>query len=437
MVSPEAGVVKRVRSGDAVFVGRVTRDLLAASDGTQRVADLLTACAHDPAVEDSEALGAIAELARLVATEMVVLSDEPRRSAVDLLGDRATHYPLNLQVELTAVCNSRCYYCYRGSRPGLAEDRLTTAQLLRILEDLASHGLQSVELTGGEPMLHEDFVEILRFCGERFTTVALLTNGTCLTDAIFETLRSFREKLVISISLDSADADLHDRRRGLRGAFASTTEAIRRLTADGFFVRVSTVVDEGNWDGIDRTMELAQRLGARLFAYTPLLPLGRGAKTFHDWARDPRAILEQERQLRSKYRGFLQLLSEESALDLEHPGGCGAGFRTYAMDPSGRIRPCVTFDADTAVFGSLRDESPRAVFGGPLAGAFAALTPPEPKGCSGCRYAMFCQGCSLRASIASAWVPPGECAWLRQPAPARWRELIRAAGGRTARPVPA
>jgi MoaA/NifB/PqqE/SkfB family radical SAM enzyme len=83
-----------------------------------------------------------------------------------------------------------------------------------------------------------------------------------------------------------------------------------------------------NSKDVEPTVVLAQELGAAMFAYTPLLPMGRGAQHFKRWNHDAAAIHKQEQELRAKYPRFLQVLREESVLDLKLPGGCGAGYRT-------------------------------------------------------------------------------------------------------------
>ena len=367
---------------------------------------------------------AAAELVDLVRSDYVELEPEPSAHPLHTSGNARIFYPLNLQVELTARCNLNCFYCYRDSGPTIREERLTTEELLGILDRLKEHGLQSVELTGGEPLMHPAFGRVLDFCGERFPLVALLTNGTCITSKTVAVMLRHQRKMVVSISLDSHRADVHDKRRGVVGAFERTTNAIRMLADLGFLVRVSMVVDEGTWPDVEGTLLLARSLGARLFAYTPMLPLGRGAAVFSQWTFDQHAIFLEEQGLRAKYAGFLQLLSEESVFDLESEGGCGAGYRTYAMDPQGRVRPCTTFDADSAVFGSLRTSSPIEVFGSPLAEAFSHLTAPHPNACGGCELVAYCQGCELRGFLASKGLAEGECSWLRSPAASAWSREI-------------
>jgi radical SAM protein with 4Fe4S-binding SPASM domain len=426
-VSPSYGFLRHPVSGDSVFMHAEALDLLCACDGTRRVRDLLEErLLVAPAARDRLAR-AVVELVDLARRDMLLLHEQPRHAPPAITGSREAYYPLNLQIELTAACNLRCFYCYREAGAHGAPERLATGELLDILDVLHGHGLQSVELTGGEPMVHEDFARILRFCGERFALVALLTNGVCLTKARVESMLPFRRKMVVGVSLDGSTAETHDRRRGVPGAFARTTAGLRRLAEHGFLTRVSMVVDEENWDDVERTLLLARELGASLFTYTPLLPIGRGAAHFRLWEEhDPAAMVQREKELRARYKGFVHVVSEESIFTLQESGGCGAGYRNYAMDPVGNVRPCVTFDPHVAVHGSLRTDSPHEVFGGPLAYAFAQVIPPDPVQCAPCPYRVFCQRCLVRGLIGSTWLEEGACTWLHDPASARWRALVQA-----------
>jgi antilisterial bacteriocin subtilosin biosynthesis protein AlbA len=423
-VAPALGVVQSLATGETVFVGRCARELLARCDGTVSVRGLAEGALGRGKFTEDELGAALVELAHLAALGLLVLTPDPALRQPAMTGDLQVHYPLNLQVELTARCNLRCFYCYRGSSPGLKEDRLSTEELMAILDRLHGLGLQSVELTGGEPMVHKDFVDILKFCGSRFRMIALMTNGTCVTPRALDAMLPLREKMILSVSLDSHIAEVHDQRRGRKGAFARTTRAIRLLADHGFRLRVSMVVDEETWTHLEPTLLLARKLGASMFSYTPLLPMGRGIEHFRPWDRDARAIRAQEEELREKYGSFLHDLGQRSLADLKMPGGCGAGYRTYAMDPQGRIRPCVTFDQNSAIFGSLREKSPEEVFGSSLGDAFAAVTPPQPDVCGRCEHRAFCQNCLMRGLDASRWIPEGECAWLRESTVAAWHESV-------------
>jgi radical SAM protein with 4Fe4S-binding SPASM domain len=432
-ISPTYGYVQHTLSGESAIVHQGTKDVLLACDGTKRLRDILNQL-HNISNKESWPVKTILELVNLTSQGFLIMDSEAYHVPPKVTGSPKIHYPLNLQVELTVNCNLRCFYCYREAQPYPQEQRLTTDELYSILATLRNHGLESLELTGGEPMLHPDFDSILQFCGNSFPLVAILTNGTLLTEQRINAMLPFRQKMVVSISLDGSTSDLHDQRRGMAGAFTRTTQGIRRLSEQGFLTRVTMVVDETNWDDVERTLLLAKSLGATVFAYSPLLPLGRGKDKSCLWQNhDAYSVSQQEQKLRTKYAGFMQVLSDESVFNLHEPGGCGAGYRTYTMDPMGYIRPCVTFDANVAVFGSLRTQTPEEVFGNPLANAFATLTPPQLDVCSKCDYHAFCQNCQLRALVAtSEWIPEAECTWLQQPLPNKWLQLVRQSTMKTA-----
>jgi radical SAM protein with 4Fe4S-binding SPASM domain len=245
--------------------------------------------------------------------------------------------------------------------------------------------------------------------------VGVLTNGTRLDGRLARQFADMGEKLMYSVSLDASTAELHDARRGVKGAWARTTSNIARLAALGVAIRVSMVVDERNFDDIEKTLLLARSLGARAFSYSPLLPLGRGKDLFTThWTMNGADVLRKENELAERYRGFLGVLSEEAVCEVEGEEGCGAGYRTFALDPWGNVRPCATFGPQELVFGNLRSQSLEEVFGHPAVFAMKQLRAPSPEFCSGCRHADFCRYCLLRGLHASEDEP--DCGWRKQAA---------------------
>ena len=291
---------------------------------------------------------------------------------------------------------------------------MPTEELLGLLARLHAAGLRAVELTGGEPMLHADFPRILDFCAERFQLVGVLTNGTLWREDIARRFQAMGPRLLLSISVDGSTAAAHDLRRGVPGAFARTTRNIRRLAALGVKVRVSMCVDEESFADLEDTLLLARDLGAVAFSYTPVLPLGRG----RDWAPpgwrlDGQEVMRAERDLAERYAGFLTVLPADALCGLEGEGSCGAGFRTYTMDPWGRVRPCATYSPEELVIGDLRRQGIEEVFGSPVSAAMENLPVPGRPVCAGCRLELFCRYCGLRGLRGSQLVE--HCAWAELP----------------------
>jgi radical SAM protein with 4Fe4S-binding SPASM domain len=341
------------------------------------------------------------------------LSEMPSPNAPRVTGSRTAFYPPHMSIELTEGCNLRCDYCYRESDSSKLA-HMPTERLLGLLGKLREGGLRSVELTGGEPLLHRDFRGILEFCARHFTMVGVLSNGTLVDERLAQQFAAMGEKLLFSVSLDASTAPAHDARRGVAGSWERTKRGIARLAELGVGIRVSMVVDERNFDDLENTLLLARSLGARAFSYSPLLPLGRGRELFNTvWNRSGDEVFAREADLAQRYKGFLGVLSEESVCEVEGEEGCGAGYRTFGMDPWGNVRPCATFGAQELVFGNLLTQSMEEVFGHPAVFAMNRLRTPSPAFCVDCRHFGFCRYCSLRGLHASGSEP--DCAWRSQP----------------------
>lgn len=420
---PSHGLLINEKGDYVERLDRETSAILAQCDGSSTIGNLISHLGSTGG-DDTEIYLALIKLADLANRQFLNLTVQPTKVRPRVLGDSGIYYPRHIQVELTTSCNLRCSFCYRNAHSPGRDVRLTTDELLGILQNLQYHGLQSLELTGGEPLIHRDFMQILFFCAERFTIVGVLTNGTLLTEQLVTQMKPLRNKMAVGISLDGPIAEIHDQRRGQKGAFDRTTKAIKLLADAGFVTRVSMVFDENTWDYVEPTLLLARSLGASSFGYSPVLPLGRGKNNFRTWSKDGKQVLEEEKKLRAKYRGFIDLLPEKSTISNKTRGGCGAGHQTFALDPTGHIRPCVSFDEKMAIYGSLTQTDAHIVFGGTLASAFANLKAPQPDICGQCKYSWFCVDCPLRGLTGMEWIGRENCNWFKQPNTARWYELV-------------
>ena len=385
-------------------------EFLNACDGQHRLKEAIP----DTFQGDWEDIKLLGFVINAIRAGWLELQEAPSQRTTRVTGSRTAFYPPHLSIELTEGCNLRCDYCYRNSDASKL-NHMPTEELLSLIDKLWAAGLRTVELTGGEPTVHRDFRKILAFCADKFAMVGVLTNGTRLDDQLAQQFAELRNKLVYSVSLDASTPELHDARSGVKGAWERTTRNIARLAALGVGIRVSMVVDERNFDDLENTLLLAKSLGALAFSYSPLLPLGRGKDVFNtNWKMKGADVFRKESYLAERYKGFLGVLSEDAVCEVEGEEGCGAGYRTFAMDPWGNVRPCATFGADELVFGNLRTQTLDEVFGQPAVFAMKQLRAPSPEFCFGCPHADFCRYCFLRGLHASEDVP--DCVWRKQPA---------------------
>ena len=265
--------------------------------------------------------------------------------------------PRNAVWELTLACNLRCVHC--GSRAGWARStELSTAECLDVVDQLADLGGELLTLSGGEPLLREDWDAIARAAVGRGLTVNMVTNGTCVDEAAAG--RAVQAGLCnVGVSIDGPE-EVHDAIRG-RGAFRAAIRGIGRLRDAGMSVAVLTTVHLWNLPWLEATRLLAIDLGARQWRLQLGKPMGSLAD--HDeMTLRPRQIPGLVREIvRMKAAGGIHVAVGDSIgycgpgdRELRGRGwrgrpeawhGCQAGLQAIGIESDGGIKGCLSLQA--------------------------------------------------------------------------------------------
>ena len=363
--------------------------------------------------EERKKILALSGIMQLVEKKVLLATPHFIDCKNKVIDERNVFYPRSMHIELTAKCNLNCYYCYRESDINVSENRIKTQDLLNTINFLSDRGLSVVELTGGEPLMHPDFEEILDYCSEKVEIISVITNGTLMTPKIINKIASKKNKVFVSISLDNYREEEHDKRSRVNGSFAKAVDAIRQLSKQGIIVRAAMAVDENSWHDIEKTLLFAKEIGATKFTYSPVMPFGRASENFKLWNNvNGFEIIDLEKKLIAKYGDFLHVMERESVSSLMTNGGCGAGSRNFALDPYGNVRICTTFDSKK-IIGNIITQNPKDIFSSDICRLMSEIKPPTITDCQDCRFAMFCTGCVLRAMKAAGIVGVDSCRWLK------------------------
>ena len=138
-------------------------------------------------------------------------------------------------------CNLACDYCCVRSSPRADPRMLSLDQVRRVAAEAQAAGVRELWLTGGEPFIRADIVELLEACAIQLPTT-VLTNGILLRGKRLAALSHLpRNRLALQVSLDSPDPELHDRHRG-PGSWDGAVAGIRAVKAAGFRVRVAATL---------------------------------------------------------------------------------------------------------------------------------------------------------------------------------------------------
>jgi uncharacterized radical SAM superfamily Fe-S cluster-containing enzyme len=143
-------------------------------------------------------------------------------------------------------CNLACDYCCARSSPRASARRLGVDVGRRACEEFAGLGGREILLTGGEPFLDPDLVELVKTAA-RWAPVTILTNAMLLARGSRRRMLDALDpsRVSMQVSLDSGTPALHDRHRGA-GAFDRARAGIALLRELGFHVRVAATVDEAD-----------------------------------------------------------------------------------------------------------------------------------------------------------------------------------------------
>ena len=253
--------------------------------------------------------------------------------------------PFGLLAELTYGCPLHCPYCSNPLDLGAHRDELTTAEWLRVLAEARELGVLQLHLSGGEPLLRRDLVEIVRGASGLGLYTNLITSALGLTPRRAGELRAAGLDHV-QISVQADEAALSDRIAGTP-SFDRKLAAARLVKQVGWPLTLNVVLHRQNLDRVDRILDLAEELGADRVEL---------ANTqYYGWALRNRAGLlptraqveraeAVARAARARLAGRMEIVYVLPDHHSPYPKPCmgGWGRRQLTVVPNGDVLPCPT-----------------------------------------------------------------------------------------------
>lgn len=198
---------------------------------------------------------------------LVTAKGEPRaRVAVKAL--------TTLWLNTGTLCNLTCLNCYIESSPtNDALAYLTAAEARAYLDEIRTLGLpvREIGITGGEPFMNPDILEMIGEALDRGFEVLVLTNAMKPMEHRKAGLLKLKsDRLTIRVSLDHHTAAVHEAERGA-GTWAKTIEGLQWLSDEGFSLAVAgrRLTQEDEATARAGYAALFERLGVRVDAFDP------------------------------------------------------------------------------------------------------------------------------------------------------------------------
>lgn len=297
--------------------------------------------------------------------------------------------------DITGECNLRCAHCYYlDGRPH--ENEMTNEEIKRIIEEMSAYGVGSISFSGGEPFMRKDFLEIAIYASNiGFKSVGVATNGTLIDCDIAPQLKV--ANLNVQVSIDGDNAEIHDKIRGMKGAFDLAIRAIKLLLREGIDVSVCTTATKLNVDRIPDIIQLMQDLDVKNYRVQGVMPIGRGKINVEELRLTPSRMkklveyLESKKITVSSYNFTLKPPPTEP-VDYCRSGACSAASSSCSITPQGNVVPCTYFWGMNAE--NLRDHTFQWIWeNSMLLNYFRSIQLNDIKGlCRDCKWLLLCHG---------------------------------------------
>ena len=246
----------------------------------------------------------------------------------------------------TNACTARCLHCSSNSAK-CAPDELSTEEAKKLIDQLVEAGVVDFGISGGEPLLRRDMMEILGHAKAAGMTVGIATNGAKLTRK--------RAAELAELGLDRLQASLdgfaqeHDRLRCWPGLFDRVLKTICVAREVGLRVHVCCTVNALNCGSLEAFTDFVAGIGVKRLNLSRYVPTGRGTAILDPGDGAWRDLIARCAALKVQYVDRLEItthLAQEVMFDpyvREMPtfSGCQAGRGQGCVTANGTILPCV------------------------------------------------------------------------------------------------
>jgi radical SAM protein with 4Fe4S-binding SPASM domain len=303
----------------------------------------------------------------------------------------------SLQIEIITKCNERCVHCY------IPHNQKTTELSFETFADAVAQaktmGLTTLSITGGEPLLHKDFIHMLKLAKSYDLSVIVFSNLTLLNE---ELLCAFSEENItkIQVSLYSMNPEIHDAITLLKGSQVKTINAIKKLIENNIPVAINCPVMDVNENCAADVVKWGDDRNISVTSDCVLM-----GKFDHDTSNLQHRVNDERierfvREAVSKDKVYLSEISRDrlkelSEKDISEESLCGVCTTTLSMTANGDIVPCSGWQG--YVLGNIHDTSLSDIWdNSPKAKYLRGIRRKDFPKCLACEDKAFCALCMVR-----------------------------------------
>lgn len=302
----------------------------------------------------------------------VIVDDIPNRDSLPIAKNTAEmEYSERMKgiggvmFELTYNCSEKCIHCYNiGATRNETEishrnvgNDLSLEEYKKIIEEFYDEGLYKVCLTGGDPFVNPLIWDIIEYLYQKDIAFDIYTNGLIL-DGKINKLLSYYPRLV-SVSLYSNEADVHDYITRINGSWGKTMKVINELSKNMIPMTLKCCVMQPNLKSYRGVAQIGKEYGIPVQFEVNVTDSLEGDKCVSRHLR----LTEEQLEVvlcdieTPMYVGIEVDNYGAIKRNLEQ-NGCSAGLESFNVTPDGKLVPCCAFHLE---LGNLHTESVREI----------------------------------------------------------------------------
>ena len=323
----------------------------------------------------------------------------------DYFGDKP--FPVSVHIEIASKCNERCLHCFIPHECKTEVMPFPTFE--KIISQCAAMNILHITISGGEPLLHPNIINMLAICREKDLSVNVLSNLTVLTDDIANEMMK-NPLLSVQTSIYAMDENIHDAITKSKGSLFKTKSAINSLLERNIPLQISCPIMKLNYEYYKEVISWAERYNISVLADYAII-----AKYNHDGnGLELRLSLDEiEQFIRDNFTNNTQFKTDEENELLKNrmksPDDyiCSICGSSICIGVDGNVYPCVGWNdyvlgnIDDSTLIDIWENSPKAIY-------LRNLKRKDFKSCVSCLQKDYCTICMVRNSNESLSGDPFE-----------------------------
>lgn len=259
---------------------------------------------------------------------------------------------VSFDLEITGRCNNNCQHCYinlSATDKRAKAKELSLGQIKKITDEAVDSGALWCLITGGEPLLREDFFDIYLYLKKKGLLVSVFTNATLITQKQIKLFKKYPPR-DIEVTVYGATEGTYEKVSRKPGSFKVFMRGLNLLLENGIKVRFKTMALRSNVQELPEIAKFCRKLTKDYFRFDPFLHLrfdgdAKRNEEIKSERLSPEEIIHIEKSDPDRFQSLEKncdklIMPEAEHINCNHLFHCGTGQGSFAVSYDGLFRLC-------------------------------------------------------------------------------------------------